>query len=469
MRPTPRWKAGLAAALFPALASASGFLIEHVNVLPMTREGTAVADATVVVRDGTIVDLGPSGKVHAPRGLPRIDGHGKWLMPGLADMHVHLMNWGLIKLQTGQAQFPEEFLHTEDVTLPFIANGVTQIQDMGSLPELLQQRREIDSGTVLGPHYSLAGMVDGANPVWPGVARVAASPDAGRSAVREVKEQGFDFVKIYSRLDLETYHAILDEGQAEGIRVIGHLPDAGRGHPEAVLVPGLAMVAHAEEYTKYSPNFSDQDIERLVAPARENHIWLTPTLITMYWIANQTRDGVAVVAENPNLKYTHPALVAQWLHANRYVQSATPARARLFQKTEAFNNRLVHAFAAAGIPMLTGTDAIVPGVVYGFSLHDELEMLARAGMTNAQVLQSATRGAAEFLGVADKRGTVEVGRAADLVLLYGNPLIDISNTRRIAAVVMGGRYLSRAELDRRMSDLAKRFAAIKVPGQLGGT
>lgn len=467
MRPT-RWMVSLAAVLFPALGSAAGFFIEHVSVLPMTREGTVIADATVVVRDGVIVDLGPTGKLHAPRGLRRIDGRGKWLMPGLSDMHVHLLNWGLIKLQMPQAKLPADFLRTEDVALPFIANGVTQIQDMGSLPELLQQRREIDSGAVLGPHYSLAGMVDGPHPVWPGVARVAASPEEGRRAVREIKAQGFDFVKVYSRLDLDTYHAILDEAQAQGIRVVGHLPDAGRGHPDAVLVRGLTMVAHAEEYAKYSPDFTDHDIERLLAPTLENHIWLTPTLITMHWIAGQTRDA-SVVAANPYLKYTHPALVAQWLHANRYVESATPKRVLLFQNIEDFNSRLVRAFAAAGVPILTGTDAIVPGVVYGFSLHDELEMLARAGMTNSQVLQSSTRLAAEFLRVADKRGTLEVGKAADMLLLDADPLADVSNTRRIAAVVVGGRYLSRAQLDGMMNNLAARFAAIKLPSQLGGT
>jgi imidazolonepropionase-like amidohydrolase len=188
----------------------------------------------------------------------------------------------------------------------------------------------------------------------------------------------------------------------------------------------------------------------------------------MDWIARQTRDP-ATVAASPNLKFMHPALVAQWLHENRYAQRATPERAHRFEQMVDFNARLVRAFAAAGIPMLAGTDASVPGVAYGFSLHDELQMLVKAGMTNSQVLQSATRLSAEFLGVASSRGTIEPTKAADLVLLDADPRVDIGNTRRITAVVIGGRYLSRAELDARMNDLANRFAKIRMPQPAGGT
>ncbi len=463
----------LTAGSISAWGAGMTLIIEHVTVIPMTKDGPTLHDVSVVVHDGLITEIGPTAKVHAPATARRISGVGKWLMPGLADMHVHIISLGLARLL--HRNIPPNQMRTADLMLPFIANGVTQILDMASLPASLEQRNEIERGDALGPHYATAGEIDGPPAVWGPVAREVSTPEQARKAVHDIHQAGFDFIKVYSRLSLPCFAAIVDEGKREGIRVVGHLPNAAHGHIDSVLVDGLAMVAHAEEYAKQTTNLGDQalsdrEIQHYVALARQHHIWLTGTLTTMQWIYRETRDGVTPVEKNPNLKYMHPMLVDGWLHENRFARDATPARVLKFQQTVAFNDRLVHAFAQAGIPILAGTDASVAGVVWGFSLHDELEALARAGLSNRQVLESSTRLAAQFLGVSEKRGTVEVGKQADLLLLDANPLDNVANTRRIAAVIIGGRYYSRQRLDGMMADLAHRYAAMTlIPGaRIGG-
>lgn len=464
---------GLSAGSLSAWGAGTSLVIEHVTVIPMTQDGPTLPDVSVVVHDGVITGIGPAARIHVPATARHISAAGKWLMPGLADMHVHIISLGLARLL--HRNVPPDQMRTADLMLPFIANGVTQILDMASLPASLEQRNEIERGDALGPHYATAGEIDGPPAVWGPVAREVSTPEQARQAVHEIHQAGFDFIKVYSRLSVPCFTAIVDEGKREGIRVVGHLPNAAHGHIDSVLVDGLAMVAHAEEYAKQATNLGDQalsdrEIRHDVDLARQHHIWLTGTLTTMQWIYRETRDGVTPVEKNPDLKYMHPLLVDGWLHQNRFVQEATPARVVQFRQTVAFNDRLVRAFAHAGIPILAGTDASVAGVVWGFSLHDELEALAHAGLSNRQVLASSTRLAAQFLGVGDKRGTVEVGKQADLLLLDANPLNNVANTRRIAAVIIGGRYYSRQRLDGMMADLAHRYAAMKLlPGaRVGG-
>lgn len=447
-----------------------GFAIEHVTILPMTAGGAPIADATLIVRDGRITQIGSSAAVRVPRNLTRIDGRGRWLMPGLSDMHVHVLNRGYGRQFPGGSDFPADYVRTADLMLPFIANGVTQIMDMSGSLHTLAQRDEIDSGAVLGPHVAAASMVDGDPPAWPKDARVATTPEAGRRAVREVAADGFAFVKVYSGLQLPVYEAIVDEAAKAGVRVVGHLPFASRGHAEEVLIRGVSMVAHAEEYGRLGKDPTDADIQRYAALTRQNDISIATTLITNVMIARQTH-APSVVAAAEGIRYLHPALVSYWQHANRYTVDVTPEKTAHRDQLVTFNERLIKALAAAGVPMMPGTDSIIPGVVYGFSLHAELELLAKTGLSNQRVLESATRLPAEFLKVANDRGTIEVGKAADLLLLDADPLVDVANTRAIAAVVRGGRYLSRAEIDGLMQALATRYEKLSAaanPATTGG-
>jgi imidazolonepropionase-like amidohydrolase len=442
-----------------AASDARGFAVEHVTILSMTERGAPIEDGTVVVRNGRITAIGRIGHVRVPRGFVRFDGSGKWLMPGLADMHVHTLNRGYGRELPGGKPFPAEFMRTQDVMLPFIANGVTQVLEMSALPETLEQIDEIESGAALGPRIAAAAMLDGRPPIWALNARVATTPDEGRRAVREIAAAGFSFVKVYSRLEIPVFEAVLDEARSAKVRVIGHVPSGAQARADSVLRPGFSMVAHAEEFSKLERKPTDADIARYATLCREHEIWMATTLTTNVWIARQSRDP-GVVASASGIQYIHPGLVDRWLHANQYTGNVSAAVLADREELLNFNRRLVQRFVAGGVPIVAGTDAVIPGVVYGFSIHDELKLLVDAGLTNQHALESATRLPAEFLQVDRDRGTIEVGKSADFIVLDANPLTDIANTRTIAAVVIRGRYLPRSELDAMMRDLATRYAAM---------
>jgi imidazolonepropionase-like amidohydrolase len=420
----------------------SELTITHVNVIPMTSEDLVLEDQDVVIRDGRIVAV-RAADTSEQSGGQTIDGRGKWLIPGLVDAHMHAL------------ALPD--VSTSDWYLPYLANGVLQVVNMQAPPEGVAQRAELENGEALGPHLMVARMVDGNPPIWPD-SIAAATPEEGRAAVRRIKAEGYDFVKVYSALDLQTFTAILAEARQQDIRVVGHLPLRNQAMTEQLLQPGFEMVSHAEEYSYQGPDHSDATIERFAALAKANGTALTATLTANEQILAHARDPSAV-RQRPELVYLPPLGRTIWLENNRYDRLATPERIARLADTVDFNKRLVRTFSAAGITLLAGTDGGIPGVMPGFALHDELESLVDAGLSNWQALAAATVTPARWLGIGQDRGTIEGRKVADLVLLDANPLDDIANSRRIAAVILGGRYLSKAELDRRMEALAVRFSA----------
>lgn len=425
-------------------------VIEHVSVLTMSVDELVIHDATVVIEKGRIVSLqGP-----APKGAKRINGKGKWLIPGLMDMHVHLPSDDQLPTQPPRADPPTMHFDTQDIMTPFIANGVTQILNMDAVPASVGQRNEIESGKVLGPHMALAAVVDGKRPEG----RIANTPADARQMVRDVQAEGYNFVKVYWRLDVDVFHAIIDEANKRKIKVLGHIPEAFEGQLDKAFVPGFGMVAHAEEFSKHSDKFTDDDAVRFARLAKKSGTWVSPTLTAMRWISSQARS-LEEVKTNPQNAYMHPLLQSKWIKDNQYNRNLSkPKTVAYLDRMVEFHRRLVKALKAENVPMVAGTDTLVSGVVSGFSLHDELEMMVEAGLTNSEALASATRLPAQWLGVDDDRGTVAVGKRADLVLLDANPIAKVANTRRIAGVFLNGRFLSRAELDAMMEDLAKRNA-----------
>jgi N-acyl-D-aspartate/D-glutamate deacylase len=198
---------------------------------------------------------------------------------------------------------------------------------------------------------------------------------------------------------------------------------------------------------------------RFAKLAKQSGTWVTPNLVAMRWIASQARSLDELKA-NPQNAYMHPLLQSKWMKANQYNRDLSkPKTVAYLDRMVEFHRRLVRALKEEGVPMVAGSDTLVSGVVSGFSLHEELELLAGAGLSNADVLASATRLPAEWLGVLADRGTIEVGKRADLVLLDADPLVDVANTRKIAGVFLNGRYLDRKKLDAMMADLAKRNKA----------
>jgi imidazolonepropionase-like amidohydrolase len=430
---------------------ATRLTINDVTVLPMTGAGKTIAHARIEIADGKIAAISPMTK--APCLAPCLDGRGKWLIPGLTDAHVHIENDRLMQLFMRLPQKPP--VDDSSVFLPYIYNGVTQVFDLSAMRETFAQKADIAAGRVLGPHIVTATMLDGSNPIWPeGMSHSVPGPEAGRQAVREAHADGYDLIKAYSRLDLPTFLAIVDEANKQGMKVIGHIPGRTQDATAKYLVPGFAAVAHAEEFAYQTSDYNLARIPDYAALARANGTALVATLTLDERILEETEHPESL-KQRPEIAYEHPLLQMMVLQHNPYVAQASPGYIDFLHKIVAFNRALVKAFVAAGVPVLAGTDSPVPGIVPGFALHDELAALVAAGMTPYQALYAATSAPCEWIGAKDC-GTVEPGRRADLVLLDGDPTLDIANSRKISAVILGGQVHSAAELADGMAALKER-------------
>jgi imidazolonepropionase-like amidohydrolase len=439
-----------------AVPAAETLAIEHITVLPMTRAGKPIADATVLIRNGRIEAIVSAAGKPPGADYRRVDGRGKWLMPGLTDMHTHIENVRMLRLVLKSPDIPASAIRNDDVFAPYLANGVVQVLDLQAMSETIGQRIEVDAGRVLGPHIVAAAMIDGPDPLWPvGMTRVAATAQDGRQAVRDAAAEGYDVIKVYSRLSLDTFSAIVDEARRLKMPVVGHLPERERGNTDKFFQPGFAMVAHAEEFAQQTARPSREAISKYVDMMKRNGTWLTATLSLDDRLLEATRDP-KTLRERPEIKVLHPMWRDVVVNHNPYVAQASPQRIEFLSDLVDFNRELVKQFVAAGIPVVAGSDSPVPGVVPGYSLHDEVAALVRAGMTNVQALESATRLPCEWLGALAECGTVEPHKRADLIVLDRDPLQDVNNLKSISAVLIGGRYLSRAFLDERIAELAAR-------------
>jgi len=405
-------------------------VIGNVTVLPMDR-ARVLERQTVVIERGVITRLG-AGRVPIPAGAHTIDGSGKFLIPGLVDVHVHL------------ASNPEDEQRT--LLRLFVANGVTTVVNLRGTPQILELRSAVASGRVFGPTIYTAGPF--VNEPF------VTTPDEVEQAVVAQKRAGYDFVKLHGNLSREAYARLNAVARREGIRVIGHAPrNLG---VEAMFEERQYAVAHGEEFLyDRNNNSTDSSLPHVEARIPEfarsmvrAGIWLTPNLTAYQMIARQIQDLDAVLAR-PEMRYLPRTVQRGWgpttnPYTNRIDRSRYPAMMARYHLLE----KLVREFQASGVRMLVGTDAMNTGVVPGFSAHDELADLVAAGLTPFQALRAATANAADFLGPGAQQGVVAVGQHADLVLLDANPLENIANSRRIAGVVLRGRWLSRSDIER---------------------
>jgi hypothetical protein len=233
-----------------------------------------------------------------------------------------------------------------------------------------------------------------------------------------------------------------------------------KGKTKEAFVPHFGMVAHAEEFSKQTDEYTVEMAEQFAQISKENGTWLTPNLSNLVRIAEQGRS-LESIHNLPSFKYVHPLMQSKWITSNQYNKGTNTERVAYYDKLVDFHVILLKAFKKAGVPIVAGTDAGTSGIVWGFSLHDELDLLVNAGLTEEEALISATRLPATWLEINDKIGTVEVGKFADLVLLNANPLDDINNTRKISGVFVNGRWINKEKIGKMLSDLAERNSAMK--------
>ncbi len=412
-----------------------------VNVLPMDTE-RVLANQTVVVEGSTIVAMGPSDRIEIPDDALEIQGNGTaYLMPGLADMHVHL------------AQSASSWLPL------FLANGVTTVLNLRGSPNHLELRQSVLDGSVLGPTIYTSG---------PFVNQpVIQTPEDAERVVRAQKKAGYDFVKIHGKLTRETFERMMEVAREEGIPVTGHAPRNLSFN--AVLDVGMPSIVHAEEllYTYFKRQDANDEarIPELAARVAEARLWLTPTLSTFGNIVQQWGRQAAVdsALAAPLARYLHPDLVAYWTGNNPYTgRQQGPAWVKGAYR---FQFPLVKQLHEAGVRLLTGTDTPLPVLVPGFSLYDEIAVLVEAGLSRFDALQAATRNPgmhiAELVDPTERFGTVAVGQRADMILLEANPLDDLAHLKQKRGVMVRGRWLSKAALDQLLADLATSYAAMK--------
>lgn len=422
------------------------YVIRNVNIIPMTKNNKVIENATVVIDDKKILSINSDS---IPTDARTLDGTDKWLIPGLIDMHVH--NLADIRMSSN---YPTKgatlFMDNQDFMLLFVANGVTTAFELSGRVEHFGQRNEIINGKVIGPRIALAFLVDGGDS-----GNTANTPNDGRQTVRLAKQQGYEFIKVYSNLNAETYKAIIDEARKQNMKVIGHIPTIFKGNTKDAFVPHFGMVAHAEEFSSQTDEYTYEVAKEFAKLAKDNNTWVMPNLSNLVYIAKQARS-LDSVRNLSSFKYVHPLIQSKWIVSNQYNKGTSPERVAYFDSLVNFHISLVKAFKNAGVPMVAGTDAGTSGIVWGFSLHNELELLVEAGLTEVEALVSATRLPATWLEIEDKIGTVEVGKFADLVLLDANPLENIKNTRNISGVFVNGKWLGKEKIDRMLSNLATR-------------
>jgi len=403
--------------------------ITHVTLVDVA-QGVLVPGQNVVVRGGRIVKVGDTLAVNVPLRAEVVDGRGKFLIPGLWDMHVH-------------ALFNGEVART---FLPaFVASGVTGVRDMGGKLDVLRAARwAVLAGTLVGPRIVAAGVIlDGPQPVDSSVSFAISTPEAGRAAVDSLARAGVDFIKVYTLLPRDAYFAVLREAARLHLPVAGHVP-AGVTTLEAA-DSGQQSIEHLrDEVEPLCALATAPACVRLFDSLRTHRTSLVPTLVVLR-VKAILNDSSLV--QDPRLAAV-PALVRNaWEAIRSGNQGRLPDYWR--EKRTRFFGELALTGAAwrDSVRLLAGTDA---GALYtypGSSLHDELVQLVRAGLTPAAALRAATLAPAEFLGATDSLGAVARGMVADLVLLGADPLADIGNTRTVEAVVLRGRLFRRAALD----------------------
>ena len=421
--------------------------ITNVTVIDVTG-APSQSGLTVFVTDNRISKISKTNKTNVADGVQIVDGSGKFLIPGLWEMYGHLGD-------------------KRDNCDLFIANGVTSLRVNLGFPDFHEWRKEISAGELIGPRLIIASYhAEGQHPGSRYIPVDIHSEEEGRQFVRKEKKVGADFIKIGTYLQRDDYFAIVDEAKKQGIPFSGHVPlsvsavevsDAGQKSIDHGYCIKFACSSNEDELIKrlmelvptYNNRFklfadidySEQKAVELFARLIKNNTFVCPTLAVWSEIAFRSKEEVA---NDPRLKYIPSWKADSWSQLAMEIEKEKLLAILKSNRQKSLD--IVGAMNRAGVELLAGTDSGMPYCIPGFSLHDELALFVQAGLSPMEALRTATYNPAKFFDMLDSLGTIEQGKIADLVLLEANPLEDIRNTRKIAAVVIGGKILEKTDL-----------------------
>ena len=443
--------------------AAAPVAFENVTVLPMDGSARTVAGQTVVERDGRIAWVGPAAGAPLPANAVRVDGRGKFLMPGLAEMHAHV---------PPQQNVTEQAL--EELMFLYVANGVTTIRGMLGAPYQLPLRERLAKGELLGPTFYVAAPSLNGNS--------APNAETAERLVRQYKEQGYDLLKLHPGLSREAYDAMVRTAREVNIPFGGHISagvglartlearqasiDHLDGYFEALIPEAMqarmqgGQAPMAEAFLSVKP--TDADLRRLAAQTKAAGVYNVPTAFLWESLYGPDDPGAG---DRPEMKYVSKPQVDGWLtmKRNRLAQDAqnglTPEAIANYLGVR---RRVLKALADEGAPLLMGTDSPQLFSVPGFALHREVALMAEVGIPAYTVLESGTANVARYakatMGMPDDFGTVAVGKRADLLLLDANPLDDVRNLSRRAGVMVKGRWVPASEIEAGLARIAARHA-----------
>lgn len=448
-------EAGRAAGADPTAGTSQPLAFVNVSVVPMTGEGV-LAGRTVVVEGDRIARIGPADEVEVPEGARRVDGTGRWLIPGLGEMHAH------VPPPEDDQPREEAWAAMERVAFLYLSNGITTARGMLGAPLHLEFREALERGEVLGPRLYTSGPSLNGNSI--------PDPDSARRAVLHQHAAGYDFLKIHPGLGRASYDAMARTADSVGIRWAGHVPAAVG--LERALEAGQATVDHLDRYMEViladgadppgQTFFFGVDLVEMVdlskipevaRATREAGVWNVPTQSLIEHVLSP-EGSPEEMAEWPEMRYVPPETVRSWVQTKRGLMendAYTEERARRFIE---IRRRIIGALHEAGAGLLLGSDAPQIFQVPGFSIQAELRMMVSSGLSPHDALATGSRNVAEYFGDLDEYGTVEEGKAADLILLEADPLEDIRNVARRAGVVVRGRWLPAEEIQERLDAIA---------------
>lgn len=394
-------------------ADAKDIVFKDINLIAMTSRKVE-EKKSVYISNGIIKQIGNFNDLDFPEDAAIVDALGRYLLPGFNDMHVHTYD-------------------IKDFSL-YIASGVTTVRHMSGEDIHLERKEQLQNRSIQGPHlYTSGPLTDGPGAHWPG-SKIITDPDKVEDYIIQLKEDGYDFVKVYEKLNREVFYKIMKVAGEYDMPVAGHIPKSVFAS-EAIDL-GMTSVEHFEGYDIWATGESMDEIVRLTA---KSGIWNCPTLILLRNTEEHRRQTEKYSIESiPELKYVDPENIDYWKKGWEF---------NYFYKEKVQFLKLIYK---AGANIVSGTDQgfFNPYIVPGFGLHTELELMNKAGLTPYDVLVTTTVNPAIMLGIEDKAGTIEVRKMADMVLLDKNPLEDIKNTTTIRGVMIRGEWFDRKRLDK---------------------